>query len=96
MEQLRQLTYNPHKEDIYGPKPGGRVLRLAIQYERLEETRNVSLIEGGTVIFLQEGPTGLFSDDPQYCMPIFSVEALWDSFDAPEILVWEYVEEQTP
>lgn len=92
MEQLRQLTYNPHKEDVYGPNPGGRVLRLAMQYENQEETRVVALIEGGSVIF----PEADACDSKYYCMPAFSVEALWNSFDTPEVLVWEYGEEQTP
>lgn len=84
MEQLRPLTYNPHKEDVYGPNPGGRVIRLVLRYESREEPRIVSLAQGGTVIFgSEEDP--IYHDDPQYCMPPFNVETLWDSFDAPAV-----------
>lgn len=35
-------------------------------------------------------------DDPNYFMTVPNEETLWGSFDAPEVLMWEYAEEGKP
>lgn len=93
MDRLRQLTYNPHKEDLFGPKPGGWVIRLALQYEDQEQPKVVSLAQGGTLTFNPNAdPYDFPLDEPGYFMTFHDEETLWDSFDAPAVLLWEYTE----